>query len=118
MNNITLTMQLSDEDRARLDKILELLSSLGPTAPTPESPSAAPTVEEPADAPELEQEEEQEEEINPAELRKEVQAMVINLSAAGHKDRVRGIVRAYAERVSLIPDNKLKTVIAELEKIR
>lgn len=50
----------------------------------------------------------------PAVTVAEVQQKVVQLSAAGKKDAVREIVKAYADRVSAIPEDKLAEVMDKL----
>lgn len=98
-NNITMTIELCAEDRARLDNILAALAG-GHTCKCAETPApaaeAAPVAETEA----------------PAETKyvpsfEELQKKVLDLIAAGKKPEVREIIKAYAVKVSDIPENKL-----------
>ena len=117
MNHITI--ELCAEDRARLDRIFEALTGQSSTKAVtePEHPvitpfPEAPVVEEPvAVVPEQPVIEEM-----PVKV-EEVQQKVVTLSAAGKKDAVRAIVKAYAERVSDIPEDKLAEVWKKLSDL-
>ena len=94
MNNIALTINLSADDRARLDKIIELLGQPTKPAPTP-----------------IEETPKEEVKITP-EL---IQQKVIQLCATGaKKDKTREIVNAYAPKVSAIPEDKMTEVWEKL----
>lgn len=54
------------------------------------------------------------EEAAPAVTVSDIQKKVVALAAAGKKDAVRDIVKAYADRVSLIPADKLAEVFKKL----
>lgn len=126
MNNITMTVELCAEDRARLDKILEALASsrncqacvdtitkyvaaeVGQHIKQPaEAHPVADPFPEPAPAPEAPVEPEPVKAEAPAVTSADVQRLVVQLSAAGKKDQVREIVNSYAPRVSAIPEDKL-----------
>lgn len=121
MSQMVVNVELCKEDRERLDKILTALQSLHcetcvqsalsyyqagqtaePVAPAqPAAPAAEPEpvkAEEPAAAPE------------PVHNKADIQRKVVELSAAGKKDKVREIVTAYAAKVSAIPDDKVDEV--------
>lgn len=53
----------------------------------------------------------------PTVSRSDVQQKVVALSAAGKKDAVREIIKAYAERVSAIPEDKLAEVLDKLNAL-
>ena len=135
MNNITIKVELCEEDRARLDNILQALSGgrncaacvdgitkyvaaevgqhIKPAAvpaethpvndpfPAPETPAAEPTPDPEPEAPA---------EAAPTVTHADVQRKVVELSAAGKKDKVREIVTAYAKKVSDLPEDKLAEV--------
>lgn len=99
MNNITI--ELCAEDRARLDRLTEALErkACGECA----TPELKPTAEEPTvDT----QETTVQEEIQTVD-RTELRAKVIALSAKGFKDQARDIVRAYAQTVTAVPEDKI-----------
>ena len=117
-NNITMTIELCAEDRARLDNILAALAG-GQTCKCAESPApvteAAPVTET---APAVEvYTPEAESPAEAAETPKtearytpsfdELQRKVLALIAAGKKPAVREIVKSYAVKVSDIPEVKL-----------
>ena len=139
MNNITI--ELSQEDRARLDIIAGKLGAIhdllksnthdcercansvatvvagiveqspAPVEETQTSEDTAPW-EGPADAEEPVKAEPAPEQ--PAVSQADVQKKVVELSAAGKKDAVKEIVQAYAPRVSAIPEDKLIEVWQKL----
>ena len=131
-NNITVTVELCAEDRARLDKIFEALTTnvagyaveqferyLAEKQAAVAAPVTAEAVEEtqptvdttheekPAEAQETAKEE-------PSVSKADIQRKVVELSSAGKKAEVRDIVKAYADKVSTIPEDKLAEVWAKL----
>ena len=139
MNKITI--ELCAEDRARLDAILAALQK-GPncdkcvkdvatalsgqkeqkTEPQNEPLSDEkkkvdqlvqdPAFSEAADAPAWEEGVPQ---AAPKYTKADLQQKVVNLIAAGaDKAKVRGIINEYAERVGLVPDDKVDEVMAKL----
>lgn len=132
-NKIEIEVKLCQEDRSRLDKLIEALTP----QELPACAYIAPQTDETEPAKELDQPVEnvqQSEPQNPAPWDKdkpdiqieaaeqpeqtvslaEVQRKVVELSAAGHKEQVRDIVKGYAERVSAIPEDKLAEVMDKL----
>jgi hypothetical protein len=132
MNNITVTVELCAEDRARLDKIFEALTTnvagyvvsqaekyytekqtaVAAPVTTEAVEETQPTVdttepEKPAEAQETAKEE-------PSVSKADIQRKVVELSSAGKKAEVRDIVKAYADKVSTIPEDKLSEVWAKL----
>ena len=121
---MTVTLELAKEDRQRLDVIsdtLELirlaLTTSGTPFPAPEpvkeaqQEAAGTTQEEPAHihTPEPELSTAPQEPAKTVKL-SDIQQKVVALSAAGKKAEVREIVKAYAEKVSGIPADKLSEV--------
>jgi cell division septation protein DedD len=119
MNNITVTVELCAEDRARLDNILEALTRQERPAEHPVETFAealqAPETTTPTE-PEKPAVAEAEPEA-PAVTRDELQAFVLQLCAAGKNTEARAIVREYAARVSLIPEDKLAEAMTKLRKL-
>lgn len=141
----TITIELCAEDRTRLDKILEALTSRNcqdcansvakyvaaevshaaeehPVVdpfPAPAPEPEAPTTPEPVEAPTTPEpvEEPEAEEAAPTVSQSDVQKLVVELSAAGKKDQVREIVTKYAARVSAIPEDKLAEVWNKLNEL-
>lgn len=137
----TITIELSAEDRARLDAILEALKpnngqiggSIDPLVQTRSAVKEAPELpqkptEEPSQPVTPRQEEKPTETAPepPADApkqeapkvgRADVQRLVVELSAAGKKAEVKEIVMAYADRVSAIPEDKLAEVCEKLSKL-
>ena len=122
----TITIELSAEDRARLDNILDALRSSQAdcarcaatvaemfSGPRPEDPGVEKAA---AEAPVAVQAEPPKENTPGATLG-DVQAAVVQLSAAGRKAEARAIVRAYAERVSAIPEDKLDEALQKLKAL-
>lgn len=119
MNNVTLTINLSADDRARLDKIIELLEqpALPRTAPEIVQRSKADGIETTlAMSPgviEFTCEEAPKEEVKITP--EQIQQKVIQLCATGtKKDKTREIVNAYAPKVSAIPEDKRAEVWEKL----
>ena len=98
-NNINLTVELHKEDRARLDKIIDLL---GGGAVVREVEKMDVLKDEPKPEPTVTLE--------------EVRLLVQKLAtpSSGKRDAVRGIVMKYAKSVSDIPADKLTEVYTEL----
>jgi DNA replication initiation complex subunit (GINS family) len=137
----TIIIELCKEDRDRLDGILaalkerpnctacvervieafnHLATEKAPDAPqTTETDTAEPVtlpeVETPTEAPETADAPvaEPTEEREPVK-REDVQRKVVELSSAGKKAEVRDIVKAYADKVSAIPEDKLAEVFDKL----
>ena len=108
-NNINLTVELGTEDRARLDKIIDLLGKVNVIggvdfAPAKEVEKVDVLKDEPKPEPE------------PTVTLEEVRLLVQKLAtpSSGKRDAVRGIVMKYAKSVSDIPADKLTDVYTEL----
>ena len=117
----TITIELCQEDRTRLDKIIEVLEQSRTIAVN--SMSVAPNIE--SDEPKAETEEPMEGQVTVEEIVEateqipaeetpavesvkvvslsDIQKKVVELSAAGKKAEVRDIITKYANRVSAIP---------------
>lgn len=101
MNNVTLTINLSADDRARLDKIIELLEqpTLPRTAPEivqrnkPAEPAPTPIEEAPKEEPTIA-------ETMPPITEADIRAMVMTLIKNGKKDEAKAIVNEYAASIS------------------
>ncbi len=118
----TITIALCQEDRARLDKIIEALgqtqlmpaaASVAQNTPQPEVKESLPETEAPAEVQETAEEtvaavneetapEPVEEPAKVVSL-SDIQKKVVELSAVGKKAEVRDIITKYANRVSAIP---------------
>ena len=117
----TITIELCAEDRARLDRIIAALEG-SKTLPEAVEETTAPVAQEPAEEPQTETpaattpepEKPAAAEISAQFTLSDVQRKVVSLSAAGRKDEVRNIVKAYADRVSAIPEDKVDEVMAKL----
>lgn len=129
-NTINMTVELCQEDRARLDRILEALTAKGHSCNCAEAPKAATEPAAPAKE-ELPVEVYTPEEESPAEAKieapaevpadtrykpshEEVQRKVVTLIKAGKKVQARGIINAYADSISGIPEDKLADVWEKL----
>lgn len=146
MNILNVTVELCAEDRARLDAILETLGK-GPncdkcvkdvaaalSAPqvpknepknepqSDEKPNTKENTKSPAFV-EAETAPPWEEDVpktadKPKHTQADLQQKVVNMVASGaDKAKVRGIINEYAERVSLVPEDKLDEVMARLEAL-
>ena len=140
-NEIKVTASLHEEDRKRIDALIRALHDLtggacGPHATTgnyhsaPQTDAAEPVkeIDQPAektseseqdapapwekDAPDLPGVAEEAPTVKYS--KEDVQQKVVSLAAAGKKPAVKEIVEAYAERVSLIPEDKLDEVMDKL----
>ena len=106
MNNVTLTINLSADDRARLDRIIEILEQ--PTLPrtAPEivqrsKPVAlTPTPIEEIPKKETSGEEPTTVETMPSITESDIRAMVMTLIKNGKKDEAKAIVNEYAASIS------------------
>ena len=109
-NNINVTVELSAEDRARLDKIIDSLSELFIS----EKIEVSATAEVEVTAPEP-----VEEETKPTVTLDDVRLLVQKLAtpSSGKRDAVRALVMKYAKSVSDIPADKLDEIHAELVKL-
>ena len=125
-----ITIELCQEDRARLDKIIEALEK------TRVMPAEIPAVEQeepqPEPSPETEEQEPAEEAVEavneetapepveePAKVvtLADIQKKVVELSAAGKKAEVRDIITKYANRVSAIPAEHTAEVWGQLIRL-
>jgi hypothetical protein len=120
----TIIVNLCEEDRQRLDRIIAALER-----PAPKCERCADDVAEFVDdrlrqnglepqatedtAPEEKPAEEAKPE-QPAVSRADIQRKVVELSAVGKKEQVREVVKEYADRVSAIPEDKLVEVWQKL----
>lgn len=102
-----ITIQFNEEDRERLDRLADMLEQLG-ALQTPKTELKAmnvPPVTEPEPEPE-----------QPVYTAADIQAKVQHLAspACGKRNEVKALVREYAERVSLIPEDKYNEVMQKL----
>lgn len=91
-----ITIELSAEDRARLERLIEALEGRACEQCTPTPTEELKAEEKPAQT-------EPTKTVDRAELR----AKVIELSAKGFKEQTKEIVRAYAQTVTSVPEDKL-----------
>ena len=128
----TITIALCQEDRVRLDKIIEALEqtqTMPTVAPvvsqdTPKSKTEEETIPETAEPAENQETVEPAEEVPaPEEAAEEpvkvvslsdIQKKVVELSAAGKKAEVRDVITKYANRVSAIPAEHTAEVWSQL----
>lgn len=116
----TITIELSTEDRARQDSLIEkmdelvkTLEALKDTGKSIEPTSTLPHEEAEEIIPIL-----PEEETAPAVTAADVQSLVVELVASGKKAETRAIIKEYADGVSLIPEDKLPEVLARLMEVK
>ena len=125
MNQVNVVIELSKEDRARLDKLQETLEkfsqAIGLSVAWVELPQGGQTADEPAAA---EQPAAPDPAPTPAEQpaassvsQADLQQLVIALTNKGLKAQVRDVVKSYAERVTLIPEDKRAEVYAKLKEL-
>lgn len=128
MNNI-IEFRLCDEDRARLDKIIEGLGSMRPNctncvesalAVMNENLKAAPESEHPVDAvvPHADPEPVVEPEL-PQYTKDDVLAKVQKLAAPNNpkREQAKAIVKSYGAKVSDIPADKYAEVMSKLNEL-
>lgn len=122
-NSITLTVELCQADRDRLDALLAAVQSIGTpyNAPVPETLQKAPetpdTTTEDNTQPEPETPTEATAEAAKLVTHADVQKRVVELSAAGHKAQVREIIKKFAPKVSAIPEDDLADVWTLLDAL-
>lgn len=118
-------IELCQEDRARIDKVIELLTlstgqrCQGCADAVQEAFTATKPIEFTKDTPEEEKPAEPTQEVDtaPQVSKADIQQKVIQLSAAGKKAQVREIVTAVATKVSDIPEDKLAEVWDKLNAL-
>lgn len=114
----TITIELCAEDRARLDRIIAGLEAKQASAPevNPTQNLDQMTSEEAiAEVASLEAEAAP---SGPVSVTlSDIQQKVVALSAAGKKAQAREIVKAYAERVTLLPEDKYAEVMDKLSAL-
>lgn len=129
-NEIKVTASLHEEDRERIDALIRALHGVAGVQIAPQAVEREPVKEtdQPAekaseskpeapapwdkDAPDLPGVAEEAPTVKYS--KEDVQQKVVSLAAAGKKPEVKEIVEAYAERVSLIPEDKLDEVMSKL----
>ena len=112
----TITIALCQEDRVRLDKIIEALEQsrvmpVNETIPEVEAPNE---VQEVMEAFKEEATSEPVEEPAKGVTLADIQKKVVELSVAGKKEEVRDIITKYANRVSAIPAEKTAEIWNQL----
>ena len=126
----TITIELSAEDRARLDAIFEALKTL--TAPAqeaqenageakkPEPVKVSTEAEKPAEKATAATEDAKAPKPAPAPApdRRTIKSLAVKKIQAGPRDEVKALIQAYgAEKIDLGPEDKLDAFVADLEKI-
>lgn len=144
MNNITITYEMCEADRARIDRLIAALEALQPQTFKTESvvipasdemtaalakmrdrkPTPTETDQETAEATETAEapvtppiEEKATEEAQPSVTLEQIQQKVTQLAAAdkgAKKAKVRDIVKSYADTVSKLPEDKYAEVWGKL----
>lgn len=146
MNNLNITVELCAEDRARADKIIDLLESLikqnapialeadplrkaleqavasgkataTEPAEAPQDETSAPTSTDTPAEPETPAEPAPAAQEEPKVTLADIQAKVIALVQARRKAEVREICLAYAPQVTQIPEDKWPEVLAKLNAL-
>lgn len=122
----TFTVELNSEDRERIDRLADALAQLKSLEPTKAVNGFTPvkaereayenlgvtqaeeTIPEPVEEPE-----------QPTYTAADIQAKVQKLAspACGKRNEVKALVREYAERVSLIPEDKYNEVMQRLTEL-
>ena len=108
-----ITIELCAEDRARLDRLAEALekrtcdkcvtTAIDYLKSAPQQESEPTVVTSEPEAPKEEPAQKELKKVDRAELR----AKVIELSAKGFKEQTKEIVRAYAQTVTAVPEEKV-----------
>ena len=124
----TITIELSAEDRARLDAILEALKNI--TSPAKEALTAARATktqepvkvstesEKTAEKATEDAKDAKEPKPAPAPDRRTVKSLAVKKIQAGHRDEVKALIQAYgAEKIDLVPEDRLAAFLADLEAI-
>lgn len=113
-----ITIELCAEDRARLDRIISGLEAITGAAPVASNPDQVTLEEVIAETPRPESEDAAPPWTDVAEVTlSDIQQKVVTLSAAGKKAQAREIVKAYAERVTLLPKDKYAEVMGKLSAL-
>lgn len=107
----TITIELSTEDRARQDSLIEKMDELVRTLEALKDTGVREETKQVT--PEL-----SEEEPVPTVTAADVQSLVVELVASGKKVETRAIIKEYADGVSLIPEDKLPEVLAKLMEVK
>lgn len=130
MTEMKVTLELCAEDRKRLDDILEglvrwcdscveLMAQAPAKAEEPDCAAPVTMGQVPEHLqPEYEAPATESQEEAPAVKKADIQKLVVTLSAADKKDKVREIVQAYAKKVSDIPEDKLGEVFQKLTALQ
>ena len=111
----TITIELCAEDRQRLDRILTALEG-NSTPATAEPVREQLTEAKPADMTPVDEAPPQEWTAPEYKL-SDIQQKVVALAAAGKKAEVREIIKAYAPKVSELPDEKFGEIMAKLAEL-
>lgn len=135
MNTINVTIELCKEDRQRLDDLTRAVSLLASVIGSALPQETRTAIIEEATAPQSDEKPEPVETVAPVEevtapaepepvaepetpavTLDDIQALVLKLAApdSGKRAEVRAIVKEYAERVSLIPEDKFAEVMDKL----
>ena len=124
----TITIELSAEDRARLDAILEALKTNAVPAQKaqenageakkPEPVKVSTESEKPAEKATEAAEDAKEPKTAHAPDRRTIKSLAVKRIQAGHRDEVKALIQAYgAEKIDLVPEDKLVAFVADLEQI-
>lgn len=136
MNEIKVITEMCAEDRARIDTLNANFEKLIGSLNTVDTPFPATVSTEapkkPQEAPKTDTQEKSQPEpktatepakpesydvLAPQYSKADIQQKVVSLCAAGKKAEVKAIVSKYAERVSLIPDDKADEVMERLNAL-
>lgn len=119
MNHITI--ELCTEDRARLDRIANLLEQTL-TKPTTAAPAKA-DEEKKAEPEELPAENKKPAEAATAPptvstvTAEDIRAKFLQLAATDKKEQARMLIKLYADKISTIPEDKLAEVLEKLNEL-
>lgn len=110
----TITIEFSAEDRARLDRLAELLEGKAASMAVETVAAVSPAVD--ATEKTMEAKPEKREPEQQAPDRRTVKSLAVNKIQAGKRDEVKALIQKYgAEKIDLVPEDKLADFAAELE---
>ena len=122
----TITIELSAEDRALIRRVIDLLS-LKTSLPETQAEPAQATQDEAKEAKPIETPAQEETPTEAKQVpkneakapdRRTVKSVAVKKIQAGHRDDVKSLIQRYgAEKIDLVPEDKLSSFLADLEAI-
>lgn len=110
---MNITIEFSPEDRARIDRLIEILCSPAEAVKQTQDEVIYEPDENPKEAaPETITN------VAPAPSRRTVKSTAVKKIQAGHRDEVKNLIQRYgAEKIDLVPEDQLAAFLADLEAI-